>query len=163
MDANFTVNLIGYLQSTMRMATPLVLASLGGMFTARTGIMNFALEGIMIMGAFMGAYGSYLTGNPWFGVLLGILGGIAMALILGFCSITAKVNQVVAGTGINIFGIGLTSYLLNVVYGVGAKPSTVASFSTVPIPVLSNFILRIKSSSRRIFNLILEMLCSCNL
>lgn len=132
-----TTNIVGYLQSVMRMATPIILASLGGMFTARVGIINFALEGIMIMGAFMGAYGSYLTGSPWFGLLLGMLGGLLMSLILGFTAITAKVNQVVASTGINIFGIGMTSYLLNVVYGIGAKPSTVESFSTVPIPVLS--------------------------
>ncbi|MEI7885686.1 MAG: ABC transporter permease, partial [Clostridia bacterium] len=138
MDAELYANISGYLQSVIRMATPLALASIGGMFTARTGIMNFALEGIMIMGAFMGAYGSYLTGNPWFGVLLSIVGGISMALILGFTSVTAKVNQVVAGTGINMLAMGLTSYLQNVIYGIGAKPSTVASFKTIALPLISN-------------------------
>lgn len=129
-------NIVGFIQATIRMSTPILLASLGGLFTARVGIINFALEGIMIAGAFMGVYGSYLTGNPWFGALLGMLGGLAAALILGFTSITAKVDQVVAGTGINILFLGLTSYLLNVVFGIGAKPSKVAAFQELPIPVL---------------------------
>ncbi|MGI9951466.1 ABC transporter permease [Moorellaceae bacterium AZ2] len=135
MDLN---NLAGFLAATIRMATPILLASLGGVFTARVGIINFALEGIMLVGAFMGVYGSYVTGNPWIGVLMGSLGGLAVALILGYMSITVKADQVVAGTGINILSIGLTSYLLNVVFGIGAKPSAVAAFQEWAVPGLSN-------------------------
>jgi len=130
-------NIIGFIQATIRMSTPILLASLGGVFTARVGIINFALEGIMLVGAFMGVYGSYFTGNPWMGVALGAIGGMLTALILGFMSITVKVDQVVAGTGINIFAIGLTSYLLNMVFGIGAKPSAVASLKAWAIPGLS--------------------------
>jgi general nucleoside transport system permease protein len=130
-------NIVGFIQATLRMATPILLASLGGLFTARVGIINFALEGIMIMGAFMGVYGSYLTGSPWMGALLGMLGGMMASLILGFMSITVKVDQVVAGTGINIFFLGLTSYLLNIIFGIGSKPSNVVAFQDYPIPGLS--------------------------
>lgn len=135
MDLN---NVTGFIEATVRMATPILLASLGGVFTARVGIINFALEGIMLAGAFMGVYGSYMTGNPWVGALLGVLGGVFMALILGYMSITVKVDQVVAGTGINILAIGLTSYLLNVVFGIGAKPSAVTAFQEWAVPGLSN-------------------------
>lgn len=134
MDVN---NIVGFIQATIRMSTPILLASLGGLFTARVGIINFALEGIMIMGAFMGVYGSYLTGSAWIGALLGMLGGMLAALILGFMSITAKVDQVVAGTGINILFLGLSSYLLNVLFGIGGKPSKVVAFQDLPIPGLS--------------------------
>lgn len=134
MDAT---NIIGFIQATIRMSTPILLASLGGMFTARVGIVNFALEGIMIVGAFLGVYGSYTTGNPWVGALMGAAGGVVAALILGFMSITAKVDQVVAGTGINILFLGLTSYLLNVLFGIGVKPSKVTAFAELPIPGLS--------------------------
>jgi ABC-type uncharacterized transport system permease subunit len=132
-----TSNILGLIQATIRMSTPILFASLGGMFTARVGIINFALEGIMIAGAFLGVYGSYITGNPWVGALLGAAGGVVAALILGFMSITAKVDQVVAGTGINILFLGLTSYLLNILFGIGVKPSKVNSFVELPIPLLS--------------------------
>ncbi|HHU31209.1 MAG: ABC transporter permease [Zhaonellaceae bacterium] len=131
-------SILGLIQAAIRMSTPILLASLGGMFTARVGIINFALEGIMIVGAFFGVYGSYVTGNPWLGALMGAIGGIVVALILGFMSITAKVDQVVAGTGINILFLGLTSYLLNIIFGIGAKPSKVNSFVEVPLPLLSD-------------------------
>lgn len=135
MDAN---NIMGFIQATIRMSTPIVLAGLGGLFTARAGIINFALEGIMIMGAFMGVYGSYISGSPWVGALMGMLGGMMASLILGFMSITAKVDQVVAGTGINILFLGLSSYLLNILFGIGGKPSKVVAFQDVPIPFLSD-------------------------
>ena len=100
----------GFLEAMVRMACPIMLASLGALFTARSGIINFAMEGIMIMGAFFGVYGSYLSGNPWVGALLGMLGGLTAAVVLGVMSITVKVDQVVAGTGINVLFLGLTSY-----------------------------------------------------
>lgn len=131
-------SIIGFVEATVRLSTPILLASLGGMFTARAGIINFALEGIMINGAFFAVYGSYITGSPWVGVLFGIAGGLIAAAVLGFASITAKVDQVVAGTGINILFLGLTSYLLGIVFGIGSAPSNVPSFKALPIPVLHN-------------------------
>ncbi|MEL7610124.1 MAG: ABC transporter permease [Bacillota bacterium] len=126
----------GVLDSAIRYSTPLSLAALGGMYTARTGILNFSLEGIMTMGAFMAVWGSYLTGEPWMGVLFGIVGGLSMGLVLGVCAISGGVNQVVAGTGVNILGLGLASFLNNIVYG-GVTPTKVASFEKIAIPLLS--------------------------
>lgn len=129
--------LTGFLEAMVRMSCPIMLASLGGLFTARSGIINFAMEGIMIMGAFFGVYGSYISGNPWVGALLGMLGGLAAAMVLGIMSISVKVDQVVAGTGINVLFLGLTSYLFTVMYP-GGQPSSVEAFKAVPIPVLSS-------------------------
>jgi simple sugar transport system permease protein len=92
---------------------------------------------MMLTGAFFSVYGSFLTGNPWIGALMGVAGGVCVSLFLGFAAITAKVNQVVAGEGINIMCFGLTSYLLSILFGLGAKPSAVASFDLFSIPLLS--------------------------
>ncbi len=127
---------IGFFQSIIRLAAPIMLASLGCMFTARVGIINFAMEGIMLISAFAGYYGTYLFGNPVIGVLFGMAGGVLIALILGYTSITAGVDQVVAGTGINILALGLSGYLLNSVFGRGGKPSGVIGFKPLEIPVL---------------------------
>jgi ABC-type uncharacterized transport system permease subunit len=141
MDLSIILNqgfIEGFLTATVRMAAPLLLASLGAIFTARSGIINLALEGIMLIGAFAGFYGAYLTSNPYIGALFGAVGGLLTALILGFLAITVGANQTVAGTGINMFALGITSYLLNVAFGIGNRPSTVPSFSVLKIPVLSN-------------------------
>ncbi|MBU5435268.1 ABC transporter permease [Pseudoflavonifractor sp. MSJ-37] len=127
----------GFLEATLRMACPIMLASLGALFTARSGIINFAMEGIMITGAFFGVYGSYLTGSPWLGALLGMAGGLAASLILGIMSITVKVDQVVAGTGVNVLFLGLTSYFCTVLYPNG-QPSSVNAFQSVVVPGLSS-------------------------
>lgn len=128
----------GFLTATIRMAAPLLLAGLGAIFTAKSGIINMALEGMMLVGAFFGFYGAYLTGNPYLGALMGALGGFFIALILGFLAISVGANQTVAGTGINMFALGLTSYLLNVAFGIGNRPNTVPSFKILEIPILAD-------------------------
>lgn len=127
--------LTGFLEAALRMSCPIMLASLGAVFTARSGIINFAMEGIMIMGAFFGVFGSFISGSPWIGALMGMGAGLCAAMLLGYLSITVKVDQVVAGTGINILFLGLTSYLFNVLYE--TKPTSVTSFSNVAVPGLS--------------------------
>lgn len=126
------------LKSIMGYATPLALASLGGMYTAKAGVLNFSLEGIMAMGACMACYGSWLTGSAWGGALFGMLGGLSMALVLGFASIETKVNQVVAGTGVNVLGLGLSLYLSSLIYGEEGLPTVVESFEPIAIPILSD-------------------------
>lgn len=126
----------GFIEATIRTSTPLLLASLGALFTAQSGVINMAMEGIMISGCFFGMLGSHLTGNPVMGALMGMLGGLIAAMILGLTSITFKVNQVVAGTGINALFLGLTSFLLNTIFG-PTKPSRVTGFSVIEVPVLS--------------------------
>lgn len=128
---------IGFFQSTIRLTAPILLAGLGCMFTSRVGIINFAMEGIMLVSAFTGYYGSFISGSPLIGVLFGMMGGVFVALILGFMSINAGVDQVVAGTSINILSLGLSGYLLNSVFGRGSKPSSVISFQPYEVHLLS--------------------------
>ena len=104
----FTASLVW---SSMRLATPLVLAALGGMFSERSGVVNIALEGIMLAGAFSAAAVTYAVGNPWIGLLAGIGAGLLIAAIHALACIRYKANQVVSGTALNILMVGVPGFL----------------------------------------------------
>src|ERR1700730_1320913 len=104
----FTASLVW---SSMRLGTPLVLAALGGMFSERSGVINIALEGIMLAGAFSAAAVTYAVGNPWVGLLAGIGAGSLIAAIHAFACIRYQANQVVSGTAINIMMVGVPGFL----------------------------------------------------
>ena len=103
-----TVSLV---MSTLRLATPLVLAALGGLFSERAGVINIALEGIMLAGAFAAAAMTYATGNPWVGLMSGIAAGVLIAAIHAVACIRYRADQVVSGTAINIFMFGVPGFL----------------------------------------------------
>ena len=103
--------------ASLRFATPLILAALGGTFNERSGVINIGLEGMMLFGAFAAVYGSFMTGNPWIGVFYSFVAGGLLALILAVVCVTLKANQIVVATGINIFASGITVYLLQVFFG----------------------------------------------
>ena len=129
---------IGWLSAAVRLATPILLAALGETFTERSGVLNLGLEGIMLMGALSGFVGAYATGNLWGGVLAALITGALMALLMGFLSVTAKVNQVVAGLGITILGSGLSTLLFRLFFGLRTIPPTIEMFPELPIPLLSS-------------------------
>ena len=104
----FTIALIW---STIRLSTPLILAALGGMFSERAGIINIALEGMMLAGAFTAAAVTYAVGNPFVGLAAGMLAGMLIAAIHAVVSIRYKADQVVTGTAINILMLGLPAFL----------------------------------------------------
>jgi len=112
----FTFSLIA---STIRLATPLVLAALGGLFSERSGVINIALEGKMLAGAFTAAAVTYAAdhamhlGNasPWVGLLGGVLAGLFIAVIYAVSCIKFKADQVVSGAAINILMIGIPGFL----------------------------------------------------
>jgi simple sugar transport system permease protein len=104
----FTIALIW---STIRLSTPLILAALGGLFSERSGVINIALEGMMLAGAFTAAAVTYAVGNPYVGLLAGMLAGTLIAAIHAIACIRYKADQVVTGTAINILMIGLPAFL----------------------------------------------------
>lgn len=114
--------------SALRMATPLALAAIGGTICERSGVVNIALEGMMLTGAFFGTAVVLATGSPWLGVLAAIVSGAAMASIHAFASINLRADQTVSGTAINLLALGLTGFLMELWYG---HPGT-----TDPIKVL---------------------------
>jgi general nucleoside transport system permease protein len=102
--------------SAIRLATPLILAALGGMFSERSGIINIALEGLMLAGAFTAAAATYELSNPYLGLLCGMAAGAFVALIYAVAVIEFEANQVVAGTAINFLMLGLPQLLSGAIY-----------------------------------------------
>lgn len=102
-----------FIASTLRGATPLLLAALGGITSERAGVVNIALEGIMLMGAWAAVYFSVLSGSAWIGMLGAIIVGTLIAALHGIASIKFKANQVVSGTAINLLASGFTEYTYN--------------------------------------------------
>jgi len=101
---------VDFIASSIRIAIPLALAGLGGAFSERSGVINIALEGMMLTGAFTAIAATNFTLNPWFGVLAAILAGIFLGLIHAVTCITFKANQIVSGVAINLFASGITVF-----------------------------------------------------
>jgi general nucleoside transport system permease protein len=100
-----------FLASTIRLATPLLLAALGGLYSERAGVINIALEGLMLAGAFTAAAVTHWAGNPFVGLFAAILAGVAVALVHAVACIHFRADQVVSGTAINILMIGIPAVL----------------------------------------------------
>lgn len=122
---------------TFRLAIPITFAAVGGTLSERSGIINIGLEGMMLMGAFGGVLGSFLTGSPWMGLLFAMaLGGLA-GLLHAVLSVHYRANQVVSGVGINILGAGLTVILVKAIWGTEGMSAQVESLDTVTVPLLN--------------------------
>jgi simple sugar transport system permease protein len=104
--------IIAIIASTLRLATPLIFSAVGGVFSERSGVVNLALEGIMVMGAFSAILSMKFVNNPWVAVVFAMAVGVLTALILGVLAIHGKADQVVAGTAINMLAASLAAYLL---------------------------------------------------
>jgi general nucleoside transport system permease protein len=110
--------------STLRVSTPLIFAALGGMFSERSGVVNIALEGKMLLGAFGAAVGTLATHSPWLGALCGAACGVGLAVIYGWFVIQLRADQIVAGMAINMLALGLTPFLCKILYNVtGSTPA----------------------------------------
>jgi len=106
----------GLLASTLRFATPLAFAAMGGIFCERSGVVNIGLEGMMLVGAFFAVWGSIWSGSWVVGLLMAMLSGGLLALIHGFFSIHLRADQIVSGFAVNLLALGLTGYLYSSIY-----------------------------------------------
>jgi simple sugar transport system permease protein len=129
---------VGLFAAALRMATPIVYAALGGIFSERVGVMNIGLEGTMLTSAFAGVTVSYYTGNPWLGVVVAVIVGGFIGLLHALLTVKFVGDQVVSGTGINIFAIGFTSYMSQIIWGSRGASDGVQGLGTWTIPVVAD-------------------------
>lgn len=115
--------------SAIRLATPLIFTALGGLFSERSGVINIALEGLMLAGAFTAAVATFELSNPYLGFLCGMAAGGVVALVYAIAVIKFEANQVVAGTAINFLMLGLPQLISGAVYdSSGSTPQIAKEF-----------------------------------
>ena len=121
---------LGFLAQALRIAVPYVLAALGGTITEKSGVVDLALEGKLLMGAFAAAVVTHETGSITLGIVAAALAGAAVAAVQAVWSVYLRADQVVTGVAINLGAIGLTRYLLGVRYGQGANSPRIDGVGT---------------------------------
>jgi ABC-type uncharacterized transport system permease subunit len=117
--------------ATLRAATPLTFAAIGGMFSERSGVVNIGLEGMMLMGAFFGAWGADKTSSWVGGLFIGMAAGAALAFVHAVFSIHLRADQIVSGTAVNFLALGITGYLFQDIYGNNGTPDNLPSVPDV--------------------------------
>jgi simple sugar transport system permease protein len=136
------------LAATLRFATPLTFAAIGGLFSERSGVVNIGLEGMMLMGAFFGAWGADRTGSWEGGLFIGMAAGAALALVHAFFSVHLQADQIVSGTAVNFLALGITGYLYIDIYGDRGTPNdlpqvpdvNIGWLDKIPPKTLGNFL-----------------------
>jgi simple sugar transport system permease protein len=122
--------------AAIRISTPLALAAMGGAFSERAGIINIGLEGMLLCGAFAGVCGSYLTGSPWVGTLFAVVSGGLLGYLFALFTIRFRADQIVAGMGINILALGVTTWLMQVIWKTRGVSPNVNGFSDITLPII---------------------------
>ena len=119
--------------SIVTASTPLLLAAIGELVVERSGVLNLGVEGMMIMGAVCAFAASLTTGNPYIGILAGVVGGMAMSLLFGFLTLTLVANQVATGLALTLLGLGLSGMI-----GEGFVGTPGVKLTPIDIPLLSD-------------------------
>ncbi|MGV9554184.1 ABC transporter permease [Streptomyces sp. NPDC003401] len=134
----------GQMSTALRLAVPIGLAGLGGLWAERAGVVNIGLEGMMILGTWFGAWAGYQWG-PWTGVAFGIIGGALGAVLHAVATVTFNVNHIVSGVALNILALGTTRYLSKFTFedapqGSSKQSPPIESLGTFDIPGLSGWL-----------------------
>lgn len=143
---DYLIKLGEIINTTFVFATALILASLGGIFSERSGVTNLGLEGLMVFGAFASALGGYYaesagmggTAAAWIGVLAALVLGVIVSLIHAVASITFKADQVISGIVINFLAAGSTLYLVKLLFNGSGDSERIQGFNKLDIPGLTN-------------------------
>jgi simple sugar transport system permease protein len=144
---NNTAFVTDYLAASLRLSVPLAFAALGGLLSERSGVLNIALEGMLLTGAFVGAAVTFYSGSNWAGVLAAIAVGGLVGLLHAFLSVSLRVDQLVSGLAINLSAAGLTAFASRLVFTAdttqklpGIRAIAIPGLSQIPIlgPLLFN-------------------------
>jgi len=127
---------LSIIMSTIRTSTPLIFAAMGGLYSERSGVINIALEGMMLSGAFTAAAVTAKTGNPWIGVFSAALAGLAVALIHAVACVRYRADQVVIGTAINILFLGVPALLSGALFDSTGSTPQLPSTQTMPYSLI---------------------------
>jgi len=134
LDIAFISGLIG---ATMRMATPIIFATLGEILTERAGVLNLGIEGIMLMGAMTGFLVTFSSGSVWAGVLAAAMVGMLLGLLMAVLAVNLGLSQHVSGLAITLFATGLAMFIYRLHFGSPTVPPTIQPFKQIALPVLS--------------------------
>ncbi len=134
MDANV---IIEFLVASIRVATPLLFAALGGLLSERAGTFAVGIEGMMLAGAFGGAVATMLLGSSGAGLVVSAASGAALGIVVGIATAKFRADQMVTGLAVNILALGLTSFLLRGLFGGKAPVVQLETLQVLPIPYLA--------------------------
>jgi len=132
------VELVLFLEASVRLGVPLALAAMGEAITERSGVINIGLEGSLIAGALGGALGALAFGGAGMGVLMGALAGLAVALVFAGFAVGLGTDQIITGTAITLGGLGMTGAIYQARFGVTGTALTLPTLAPVPMPVLAD-------------------------
>jgi ABC-type uncharacterized transport system permease subunit len=136
---SISFNVVNLLSGTLDDSIPIMLGALTGVVCSTSGVINIAIEGQLLLGAFCAAIATSVTGSLWLGLLCGALGGSLVAALLGVFAITYLVNQVVLGVVINTLVLGLTGYLYNaILVPFGNTLNSPSTFGAWKVPLLGD-------------------------
>jgi simple sugar transport system permease protein len=138
LDIVLQVLSVGFFAAIVRIATPLILATLGELFAERAGVLNLGIEGIMLLSAMTGFTAAYFSGDLWLGIAAAAATGAAMGLLMGLMTVTLGVSQHVSGLGVTLLCTGLAFYLYRLIFGEPSQPPNIEPFKPLPIPGLAD-------------------------
>ena len=130
--------LLSALAQTLRISVPYGLAAVGGALSERGGVINIALEGILLLGALGYVLGAHFTGSAWAGLAAAAFTGLAVALVHAFVTVTCRADQITSSLGINLAALGLSRFVLKEVFGSSSNSSRVAGLPQWHVPVLGD-------------------------
>ncbi len=124
--------------SSLRMSIPMALTTIGAVFSVRSGVSELGAEGMMIMGAFFGVLGSYMSQNVWVGLVIGMSAGMLISMVHGVLHISYRVNQTISGMSVNLLGIAIPPIIMQLIWNTKTLSPSVPSFKKLDMPWISN-------------------------
>jgi len=128
---------VGFFSALIRIATPLIFATIGELFAERAGVLNLGIEGIMLLTAMTGFSAAYFSGSLWVGIAAAMATGALAGILMGALTVTLGLSQHVSGIGVTLFCSGIAFFFYRLIFGQPSTPPHVVSFQPVALPGLS--------------------------